>query len=506
MPQDRVIHGVPMALQHDSWWLSGDTAPPQRSTHKIGGPVFALLGLVALADFLFYNHAVGLSLAVFALALFAATLRASPRPAALTLLVASAAPVVDFVQPLSVLILIGGLVTSIALGHLAQVTPTSTPTSTPAATPTATLQAVIALARHIASRAVSDLFTSGRDWRFDLSATGLARRMTRAWAFPLGGTLILLALLAEANPILADWLTGPSDLPFDPVAWLDRALFWGGMALVIWPFLVVPHPSRPALLTLPRPRLPALGLNAASVANALGLFNAVLGVQSLMDLRYLWSAAALPAGMTLAGYAHRGAYPLLATALLAGAFALAARPWLAERKGLKLLLLLWLAQNVMLTLSAIYRLDLYVQSYGLTYLRVYAGIWMALVAAGLCLTRVQVAAGRSNLWLLTGAALLGTTTLYLCAFINIADIIASVNVAEGQIDAFYLCSLGPTAAAAIPQGTVVMSTGQDSFALFDRTCTLAPPRIDGWRDWGFRNWLVLGYLKEQEVAHEDPRR
>ena len=65
-----------------------------------------------------------------------------------------------------------------------------------------------------------------------------------------------------------------------------------------------------------------LGVNVASVANALVCFNLILGVQTVMDGLYLWTGASLPPGMALASYAHRGAYPLLATALLAEAFAL----------------------------------------------------------------------------------------------------------------------------------------------------------------------------------------
>ena len=43
-----------------------------------------------------------------------------------------------------------------------------------------------------------------------------------------------------------------------------------------------------------------------------------------MDFVYLWGGKTLPDGMSYAEYAHRGAYPLIATALLAGAFVLVA--------------------------------------------------------------------------------------------------------------------------------------------------------------------------------------
>src|SRR5690606_27350298 len=53
------------------------------------------------------------------------------------------------------------------------------------------------------------------------------------------------------------------------------------------------------------------------------VLNAVFLVQLALDARYLLLGAALPEGMTYAQYAHRGAYPLIVTALLAGAMVLA---------------------------------------------------------------------------------------------------------------------------------------------------------------------------------------
>jgi hypothetical protein len=60
------------------------------------------------------------------------------------------------------------------------------------------------------------------------------------------------------------------------------------------------------------------------MTRSLILFNALFALQSALDLVYLWGGATLPDGMTYADYAHRGAYPLIATALLAASFALIA--------------------------------------------------------------------------------------------------------------------------------------------------------------------------------------
>src|SRR5271166_461334 len=80
-----------------------------------------------------------------------------------------------------------------------------------------------------------------------------------------------------------------------------------------------------------------------------------LVLQTSMDMFYLWGAATLPVGLTYADYAHRGAYPLVVTALLAGWFAIVttkpgtepARSAFTQR-----LTLLWIGQNLLLVVSS----------------------------------------------------------------------------------------------------------------------------------------------------------
>ena len=460
MHNDRAIHGVPMALQHDGWWLTDGPAAPPQSGQSARGPVLTLLALVLLGDVLFWHQTLGLSLVVFAAAVFAATSPRRPNPWAVALLVVSMLPVIDYVQALSVAILVLGLPYAIALNRDAEPLP-----------------ALLALIRRLPVALPRDIAAGLRQM-----PQLRARSFARNWAFPLGGACVLVSLLSQANPVLEDALMALTHLRVDPLDLTLRAMFWAGLALLVGPLLTL-APS--VAITLKPVTLPRLGLNAASVTNALILFNAMLALQTAMDAAYLYSGNT-PPGITLATYAHRGAYPLLATALLAGAFALVARPWVAERPALKPLLLIWLGQNVLLTLSALYRLDLYVRSFGLTYLRVHAAIWMALVAAGLALTLMQITAHKSNRWLLVRCAALGAGTLYLCAFVNFASLIASDNVARYRAITSDLCDLGPTAVADI------RATLPDFY-----DCTLSPPVITGWRDWGFRNWRVLDYLKSQ---------
>ena len=151
------------------------------------------------------------------------------------------------------------------------------------------------------------------------------------------------------------------------------------------------------------------------------------------------------------------------------------------------MLLLWTAQNILLVLSSILRLDLYVDAYGLTRLRFAAFIWMGLVVAGLGLMVWQVLRHKPVQWLAVTAAGLGLITLYLCCFINVAGFVAAHNLAraDADFDHYYLCNLGPGAAVAIAQAEI--QTGQDycdvSVALFVK----APQDL---REWGYRNYRL----------------
>jgi hypothetical protein len=57
--------------------------------------------------------------------------------------------------------------------------------------------------------------------------------------------------------------------------------------------------------------------------------------------------------------------------------------------------------------------------------------------------------------------------------------------------------MGPTAAAAIAASDrKVRAASEDG----GTTCRAKGPRIDGWRDWGFREWRVVRYLEAMPVS------
>lgn len=489
--QPLLIPGLPRSLARDGWWLDAPVAgppdAPQGEARSTRGPHWAgLAGLVALADLLFWHHAPGLSLALFAFAILGVAAagrgRLSARP--VVLLALAAAPVVEHLQALSIACLALGLVLALVWQRR------------PEAGSAEMLALTAAFLRRLPGQwlaplalRTSVLAQIARPSRANQSA----RKALRDWAFPLAGGLVFLGLLMQANPVLAQVLA--LDLDFWALA--ARMMFWTGTALFVAPFLApdLPEPLRLSPVVLPGSA--HLGLNPRSVLRALILFNALIALQSVTDLSILVFGAALPEGMSFAEYAHRGAYPLLATAFLAGAFALAAQPFAREHRAIRPLVLVWLAQNMVLCGAAMVRLGHYIEAFGLTYLRLYALIWMALVAIGLGLVAVQVLRGRSAAWLLTRSAALGLGALYLCCFINFAQIIAAQNLARANPDTDYICALGPMAHGALLEAT----RANPGLRIETRPCaSLAPPETSGWREWGFRSWRVARYSATMTTA------
>jgi hypothetical protein len=159
---------------------------------------------------------------------------------------------------------------------------------------------------------------------------------------------------------------------------------------------------------------------------------------------------------------------------------------------------LWVAQNVLLVLSSILRLDLYVQIYLLTWWRVAAFIWMMLVALGLVLIVARIVLNRSNGWLIRANLVTLTATLYACSLINFAAIIADYNLSHSReatgkgvsIDMNYLFSLGPQALPAIDRA--IPLRGLDPALVSRRGCLVEQHMKDTafWRSWSFRSWRL----------------
>lgn len=456
---------------------------PVASAAKPGQlPLIALLlGLTALADFLLYDQPTGLGYALLAASLAVAVFYRTGAANSWRIIAAciAIAPLLENVSGLSLAVSAAGLA-AIALsaskrlggsfGHR--------------------FFQVIAFGLILPFRMVADLWLIRKIRSRLRAAPGYGRLLV--WVIPSIFGLVFLLLFAAANPIFSDLLSKLDLMLILGHLSFRRIAFWLAASAGIWaylrPRLVSGHKKQNARQldpveseqATPSPVM-ALIFGRAALLRSLVLFNALFAIQTLLDLIYLWGGVELPDHLTYAGYAHRGAYPLIVTALLAAGFVLAAlRPGGAreEDRTIRWLVYLWIGQNVLLVISSILRLDLYVGVYALTYWRIAAFLWMGLVGIGLVLIIARIKLRRSGKWL-TNANLVALSTLaYACCFINFAGIIADWNVSHSRevtghginLDLGHLSELGAQAAPAL-----INLQKPGTGACFDATGQLVDP-------------------------------
>ena len=475
-----VVRGVPHRIAKDAWWLD-DTDPPKGVR---AGPI--LVVALFLTDVLLWGYRPGLGLALWFLAMggaialtIARTLNLGRMLRAGGVLLIATLPLIEVAQFGTFMVALLGLYAfgvMITAEHWdgAQL-----------------WRAVARLPGYGFVQTVRDTFAL----RVSVPSKGSFRSVFFDWALPVGVGGIFLILFVAANPLLDQWMQRFAHLEPSFLPRIERLIFWCFIALAIWPLLrlTVMMPA----LTKARPnRLQGWRsgfLNERSVSRALVVFNLIFLVQTMLDLGYLWGGVALPDGMTYAEYAHRGAYPLLVTALLAGLFAILAQPYLGEGGAVRWLLYLWVAQNVILVISSILRLDLYVDVYGLTRLRIAAFVWMIVVGLGLILIIMQLLARQSVGWFLQRASSMGLLAIYLCNLVNIDGYIARNNLADDRANDYYLCSLSEGAAPAIE--AYEAQTGE---ALCHSYRPYLSVRND-WREWGYRNARLHRSLAAMEI-------
>lgn len=280
---------------------------------------------------------------------------------------------------------------------------------------------------------------------FDLRRMGGVRgrgvspaRIAATLALPVIGGILFVLLFAQANPLIENAFYGVAL----PEPW--QLGLWAAVAAIAWPAF---RPRAAALrwagrLPDPEPRIP--GTSLPSVLLALALFNAIFAVQNALDIVFLWSGAGMPAGVSAADYAHRGAYPLIVTALLAGFLALAMlRPGSASagNRWARRLVILWVAQNLVLVASSALRTTRYIDESMLTAWRIAALLWMALVALGLVLIGWRILRAKSARWLVNANALAAGIVLTACATVDLGATAAAYNVRAHRPEAVDLCYL-----------------------------------------------------------------
>lgn len=324
-------------------------------------------------------------------------------------------------------------------------------------------------------------------------------------ALPVIGGALFVALFAAANPLISQALAAIRL----PSIW--QIVLWALVGLCIWPSFR-PHPAVMRFaggLPDPEPTLP--GTSLPSVLIALAVFNAIFAVQNGLDIAYLWSGGGLPDGMTQTEYVHRGAYPLIGTALIAGAMALAMlRPGSASAGNVwaRRLVTLWVVQNLVLVASSALRTLDYIDGSMLTAWRIAALAWMGLVALGLVMICWRILRARSARWLINWNALAAGVVLTLCSFVDLGAVAAWWNVRHQAPETIDLCYLNQVGDGALLPLAELEKRRMDPVALdrvrFVRARILADleDRQGRWTDWTPRGARRLALART--VLGSDP--
>lgn len=323
-------------------------------------------------------------------------------------------------------------------------------------------------------------------------------------AIPL---LVLFGVLfADADPIFSDVMRRFVDV--DPAtvlshvaattwwAWLVGGFLWG---LFWWRRDRPPrNPPRPVLAP-------------AAVITTLGLLAALFLAFVVVQLRFLFGGRDLvlsTIGLTYAEYARRGFFQLVTAAgltlpiLIAASAQVPAGGDAQGRQSVRALSVLLLGLLAVVLASAVVRLELYVEAYGLTEARVYAGAVMAWLVVTFIWFTVTVLRDRPQRFAL-GAVVAGLGALAVLFAMDPPALVARHDLeraaAGGAFDARYVASLGLDAVPTLVSGLASL-TPEDRCTVAGRLLDTAH-KLDGY-DW--RSWSVSTTRAAAALARHRP--
>lgn len=262
------------------------------------------------------------------------------------------------------------------------------------------------------------------------------------------------ALLANADPVFERLLSRL-------FAWSSEELLARVVFTAVWAWIaagllrqVLMGPEVRGLSVAP-PRL-QISLGASEAAVVLVLLDLLFLTFVIVQIRYLFGGSQLveaATGMTYAEYARRGFFELVTVCALVLPVLLVLQALVGEetrgRRAFRLLATALLGLLLVVIASAIQRMRLYQDAYGLTEQRLYVTAFMVWVSVSLLWFGTTVLRGRESRFAF-GSLVAGFGTLAVLNLMNPDALIARTNLAHahatGRLDGAYLSQLGPDAA------------------------------------------------------------
>lgn len=257
---------------------------------------------------------------------------------------------------------------------------------------------------------------------------------------------------------------------------------------VLWVALLAPNP---ASLAFGRPRVISLGILEIGVI--LGLLDALFLAFVVVQVRYLFGGAERvvdTVGLSYAEYARRGFFELVTVTALVLPMLLLVH-WLVRTESRAHVRVFRALAGTMVVLlfvvmaSALQRMYLYQQEFGLTELRLYATVFMLWVSVVLVWFLLTVLRGRRDRFAF-GALVTGLAAILVINAINPDAIITRTNVARMQagerFDPHYLTTLSSDAVPTLVESLPKMSR-EDRGVIEDELRSRWSSDDGGWRTW-----------------------
>lgn len=197
------------------------------------------------------------------------------------------------------------------------------------------------------------------------------------------------------------------------------------------------------------------------------------------------------AGLTYAEYARSGFFQLVAVAAIALVVLLTVDAFTGsstgrDRRRLVLLSEVVVALTLAVVVSALRRLDLYENAYGLTMLRLYAAVFVGWVGVSLILLGAWIRSGSERAWFPAAAVAAGLVAVLALNIVNPEAVVVRRNVAlaeeTGRFDPAYISWLSDDAVPELARtmGRLPASV-QDN--LLAGICSRPPRTTEGWAAW-----------------------
>jgi len=327
----------------------------------------------------------------------------------------------------------------------------------------------------------------GLPWLRSRSGAEQSTRMAALRGLSLAVPLLVVlgALLASSDVLFAHIFDFAPDVDESIVHLVLIGLGAWGMAGLLRVAAATPPMSVPQ-------RLPLLGsLEATIVLASVVVLFAGFAVTQVVALAGGGRHVVETAGLTYAEYARSGFFQLVAVAAIALAVLLTVDAFTGSssdrsRRRLVLLSEVVIALTLVVVVSALRRLDLYENAYGLTMLRLYAAVFVGWIGLSLLLLGAWILRGRDRAWFPAAAIAAGLAAVLVLNVVNPEAVVVRRNVAlaeqAGRFDSGYLSWLSDDA---VPEMVRTLGRLPEPLrtSVVSDICNRPPRTTKGWAAW-----------------------